>query len=235
MANKLYRGIYAILDLDRIAPALPDDPDEELKTLLRYVTDAVAAGACAIQLRAKSVPGHSLWLPQLLGELRDAVDGKVPIVVNDHIEALQPLTPRDGFGVHVGQDDLPPQHARSRLGGDVLLGLSTHTLEQVNSAQLTGADYIGFGPVRDTSSKANPDATTGIDGLAAACAESSLPVVAIGGLGEDDIADVVAAGARCAAVIGAWLGDDGAPNGPNFARMAMQDLVAAWRAADKAS
>ena len=235
MAHKLASGIYAILDLDRIAPLLPEDADEEFTTLMRYANDAVEAGAVALQLRAKSVPGHSLFLPTLVQKMRAALDDRVPLILNDHVQALEPITERDGLGVHLGQDDDTPQHARSRLGDAVLVGWSTHNLTQVAQAAAMGADYIGFGPVNPTESKDRADPVTGMDKLAEAVANAAMSVVAIGGLQVEDIAAVQASGARCAAVIGAWLGDDGAPNGPNFARMAMQELVAAWRKARDAS
>jgi len=231
MKSTLYSGIYAVLDIDRIAPRLPDDPDEDRLTVLRYAVDAAKSGAIAIQLRAKSVPAHSLWLPRMLADLRKALPEQVPVVMNDHVLPLQPLADQGGYGLHGGQGDDSPEHARVRLGENVLLGRSTHDLDQVRAANRSVADYIGFGPVLPTEGKSNADPVTGMDGLRAACELSDLPVVAIGGLGVDELAAAKQAGARCAAVIGAWLGDAGAPNGPNLARMAMADLVAAWRAA----
>ncbi len=227
-------GIYAILDLGQLAQALPTDPDEELEFLQRYVQDAVDAGVVAIQLRAKDVPAQSLWLPLLISAVATTIAGRIPLIINDHLPPIETLGTPSGVGLHLGQQDDTPQYARSRLGDNVLLGVSTHSLEQVAAAQDV-ADYIGYGPVKETGSKSNPDPVVGITGLCEAVTASGLPVVAIGGLQVEDMADVVASGARCAAVIGAWLGDATSPNRPNFARMAIKDLVTAWRKAKRSA
>lgn len=233
MNTRLHSGIYAILDIDRVAA--DDDDEEQLERLVRYVRDAVTAGAVAVQLRTKNVPAHSLYLPTLLAAAHKAVEGRVPIIMNDHLEPIEPFSERAGFGLHVGQDDATPEHVRLRLGDGLLVGLSTHDRAQVERAAGRPVDYIGFGPIRATSSKVGHAAATGMRQLAEVCAATELDVVAIGGLEVGDILAVRQAGARCAAVIGAWLGPDGAPNGPNLARMAMTELVAAWRLGDATS
>jgi thiamine-phosphate pyrophosphorylase len=227
------KGVYAILDFDRVKPALPDDEVGEAEHLLRYINDATKAGAVAVQFRAKSVPGHSLWLPKLIGQLRAGMDASVPLILNDHVAALAPIADRAGLGVHLGQDDATAQHGRSRLGDDALIGCSTHNAAQVATAQSTPANYLGFGPICATGTKSDASPTVGFKALAGAVAQSGKPIVAIGGIGLAQIPKVVSSGAHAAAVISAWLGDEGAPNGPNFARMAMQELVAAWRKAKR--
>ncbi len=235
MNAPIHSGIYAILDLDRLSPALPDDPQQEQAQLMRYIRDAINNGAKAVQLRAKSTPGHSLWLPGLVRDALQAADGRVPIIMNDHVEPIEALGDIEHVGIHVGQDDATPSYGRNHIGPRAIIGLSTHNLAQVQASAGQPVDYIGFGPVNDTGSKNNPDATAGFEALAEAVAASVHPVVAIGGLGLDDVPRVVASGARSMAVITAWLGNPGAPNGPNFARMAMRELTDAWTAAKRAS
>jgi thiamine-phosphate diphosphorylase len=115
-----------------------------------------------------------------------------------------------GVGVHLGQHDGDPREVRRRLGADRLIGWSTHNLEQVAEAPARQVDYIGFGPVfsaagkhLDPTDRRAPMAAVGLSGLKAAVRLSSLPVVAIGGIGLEQVDSVVATGADAAAVISA--------------------------------
>lgn len=220
------RGVYAILDLDRIAPLVPSAPGGERALLHGYAEAAVGAGAVALQIRAKSSPPTSLYLSRLLGELVDTYGARVPVLLNDHLPAALPFRGKPGLGVHVGQDDASPVTARHQLGEGAVVGLSTHSLEQVAAAAALPADYIGFGPVKATATKAGE--AKGFDLLAEACAAASQRVVAIGGLGLDDIPAVRAAGAHAVAVVSAWLGTADDPSDPDQASLAMSMLVATW-------
>jgi thiamine-phosphate diphosphorylase len=153
------------------------------------------------------------------------------LVVNDHLEAARPFAGQARLGLHLGQDDTSALTARHQLGESALIGLSTHNLVQVESALALPVDYLGFGPVRATTGKARPGATTGFEALARAVAAAEpRPVVAIGGLEAADVAAVRAAGATAMAVIGAWLGPSDAPREPEAAGQALARLVAAWGA-----
>jgi thiamine-phosphate pyrophosphorylase len=104
--------------------------------------------------------------------------------------------------VHLGQDDLPLAPARAWAGRRVGYGISTHSLAQAVAAAAGGADYLGFGPVFPTGSKANPDPVQGLDALAEVVrAVRPLPVVAIGGITPENAPLVAAAGACAAAAI----------------------------------
>jgi thiamine-phosphate pyrophosphorylase len=109
--------------------------------------------------------------------------------------------------VHLGQDDLPLADAlrvRASAGRpDLLIGFSTHDRAQALAAAGAGADYIGFGPVFATGSKANPDPVVGLDQLADVCRSVRVPVVAIGGIALEATPSVARAGASAAAVIAA--------------------------------
>lgn len=237
-------GLYAILDLERIVGAGTLQAEAEARQVVAYAEAAWRAGAQWLQLRAKAMPANSLVLQRLVGRVLQARDlrqasapdgAPLPVVVNDHLEAARPFAGRPGLGLHVGQDDAPPGLVRAALGSAGLVGLSTHTLRQVREAAHAPVDVLGFGPVRPTTGKATPDAVLGLPALAEAAALSSKPLIAIGGLRRDDMAGVRGAGARWAAVIGAWLGPRDAPLTPDAAGEAMATLVQAWQAAGEAS
>lgn len=160
------------------------------------------AGSRIIQLRAKG------WSA---ADIRAAAQALLPalhargalLIINDHPE-IAAQTGADG--VHVGQDDGALAEARAVLGPDRILGLSTHTPEQVQAAQGL-ADYIGFGPVFGTRTKATGYAPRGIDALHAAAKASAVPVVAIGGIDRENVGLVQASGAHCWAIIRGILGD----------------------------
>lgn len=218
------RGVYAILDTDRLGWTEPRSLLQNLPLLLEYARAAVDHGAVAIQLRAKGIPlGHAAR-QQTLASLRE-VTGPVPLLVNDDLVAAQ----AQAVGLHLGQGDGDPGLARANLDAGALLGLSTHTLGQVQAAAALPVDYLGFGPIRATSGKRDHDAVTGLEGLQAAVQATRLPMVAIGGLEIADLPPVREAGAHAAAVIGAWLGPQGAPWRPVEAGRAVEALAKAWR------
>jgi thiamine-phosphate pyrophosphorylase len=189
-------GFYAIVD----APA-------DAGAAVALAGRLLAGGACALQLRAKRTPTRALV--EIGRALRAVVRG-VPFIVNDRIDVAL-LVGADG--VHLGQDDLSLADAR-RIAPGLLVGVSTHDLEQVRAA--AGADYLGFGPVFATATKERPDPVQGLDGLAAAVrAAAPAPVVAIGGITVAAAPAVAAAGAAAAAVIAAV---NGAPDPTAAAR-----------------
>lgn len=159
------------------------------------------AGCRVVQLRAKgwTTVDRTAAARALAGEAeaRGAL-----LVVNDDLEAAS----RAGaHGLHLGQDDGDLALARRVLGPAALLGRSTHDLLQVDRACAEGADYLGFGPVFPTRTKADADPTVGLEHLALAVRRSSLPVVAIGGIDAARLGAVQATGVHGWAVISALL------------------------------
>ncbi|HTM20429.1 MAG TPA: thiamine phosphate synthase, partial [Kofleriaceae bacterium] len=122
------------------------------------------------------------------------------LVIDDRIDVALAV---GADGVHLGQTDVPLADAR-RIAGRLLIGISTHDVDQVRAAVAGGADYLGFGPVYATASKVNPDPVQGIAGLrAAVAAAGAVPIVAIGGITVERAAEVAATGAAAACVIAA--------------------------------
>ncbi len=119
-------------------------------------------------------------------------------IVNDDID-LALLVKADG--VHVGQEDLPLEAVRRLVGEEMAIGLSTHSPEQAREAVAQGADYIGVGPIFHTATKEDVCAPVGFEYLEHVAREVELPFVAIGGIKEDNVAEVVRRGADCVAMI----------------------------------
>jgi thiamine-phosphate pyrophosphorylase len=177
--------IYAIADAD-IAPNLI----ERAEALIRV-------GAEIIQLRAKKKTAREAYEAGLA--LRDITRrAGVLFAVNDRPDLAAVV---EADVLHLGQDDMSPTAARMVFQG--IIGLSTHNEAQVRAAQSEGVDYIGFGPVFGTSTKENPDPVVGIDGLRMAVRLSGVPVVAVGGITLENVAEVWKAGAASVAVISA--------------------------------
>jgi thiamine-phosphate pyrophosphorylase len=149
-----------------------------------------------VQLRLKQAGAGELL--RVAREARKLCAGRALLFINDRPDVAR-LAEADG--VHLGEEDLPWQAARAILRPQALIGVSTHSDAEIDAAQ--GADYIGFGPVFVTASK--PGAALppphGVDGLRRAVRRSGVPVVAIGGIGVENVHDVALAGARCAAAI----------------------------------
>ncbi len=188
----------AAAKLAGIYPLADDDP--RWRNDVRSVVEAVlAAGATALQLRLKHTTDR-----EALRLCRWAVDqahkSGALLIVNDRLD-LADLARADG--VHLGQDDLAPERIPRELRGRLLVGLSTHTLEQVDESRERPVDYIAFGPVFGTASKESGFDARGVGGLAQAVDRAGRPVVAIGGIAERNLSQVRAAGARAAAVISA--------------------------------
>jgi len=188
------RGLYAIVDWDFLA-ARGCAPLPFLERLL-------VARPAAVQLRAKSSSARAtLELARSMSASCRAAG--VPFFVNDRPD-LALLS--GSVGVHLGQHDLSLPDAH-RVGPALQLGVSTHRLEEVESALVERPHYLAFGPVFATASKRDPEPVVGLDGLAAAaqrCRRARIALVAIGGIDEARAAQV-AATADAGAVISALL------------------------------
>ncbi|HYD41819.1 MAG TPA: thiamine phosphate synthase [Anaeromyxobacter sp.] len=163
---------------------------------------AIDGGAAVVQVRMKAAPPGEVL--EVSRRVVAAARGRALVLVNDRAD-LALLSGADG--VHVGEDDLPVRECRALLGPDRLVGWTAKTVAEAREGVLAGADHIGFGPVFVSRTKAMGPPPHGIDGLAEAVrALRPVPVVAISGIGLDNIAAVARAGAASAAVIEAIFG-----------------------------
>jgi len=161
-------------------------------------------GARFLQLRAKSMPGAEL-LETATAIVQLAHARGALVIVNDRADIAR-LSGADG--VHVGQDDLAPAAVRAIVGPDAIVGLSTHTVEQLEQAVVAPVSYVAIGPVFGTTTKATGYAQVGLDmvrGAARRAGAKGLPLVAIGGITIENAPSVLAAGASSVAVIGGLL------------------------------
>jgi thiamine-phosphate pyrophosphorylase len=174
------------------------------RSLPSLVRQALGAGLPAVQLRERDLSTSEL-LP-LAQEVQSITSlHAVPLIVNDRADLTMAL---DLQGVHLRSDSLPPLPVRRLIGPRRLIGVSTHSVEDVRRADRSGADYVLFGPIFETPSKRSFGPPLGLTLLADACRQSSIPVLAIGGITCQRVRDVRLAGAYGVAVIGALLTRD---------------------------
>jgi thiamine-phosphate pyrophosphorylase len=197
-------GLYVILDRQFLVGR-----DE-----MTIASQIIEGGAGVIQLRDKqSKKGELLLIAQKLKELCSKAD--VLFIINDYLDLAMIV---DADGLHVGQEDLPLPVIRRELPIDKIVGCSVTTLSQVTKAQDEGVDYIAVGSIFPTATK-NEATVVGMDVLKELKRTVSTPLVAIGGINQNNIAEVVSAGANAVAVISAVLGE-------KDVRGAVQELIA---------
>jgi thiamine-phosphate pyrophosphorylase len=171
---------------------------------VEQVRKLIAGGATLIQLREKHANPREFY-EQVRESVRIAHENDVCIIVNDRSDIALAAKAN---GVHLGQDDMPPEKARVLLGERAIIGFSTHSVEQAERAADLGADYIAIGPIFATKTKEKPDPIVGLEGIKAVKnAVGNIPVVAIGGIDETNLLSVLAAGADSAAMISVIVSD----------------------------
>lgn len=194
-------ALYAIVDADVCAAA--GRPPRDVAAAF------LTAGVRLLQVRAKHATGRDL-LTLTEAVMAAARPLGATVVVNDRVDVAATAL----AGVHVGQDNLPPAVARRLLGPSALVGCSTHTAAQLTEALAAPVDYVAYGPVFATTTKADPDPVVGLEGLRRAArqaAAAGVPLVAIGGITLATAPAVLAAGAAAVAVIGDLLAGDEPP------------------------
>ena len=157
---------------------------------------AARGGADVVQLRAKTAATKHLldWGRESMEACRR--HGCL-FLVNDRVDVALAL---GADGVHLGQDDMPVAVARQLLGPDAVIGSSVHSREELLVAEDEGATYVAFGPIYRTRTKLDVGPVRGLRELFALCEASTLPVVAIGGIGPAQVGEVLAVGAAAIAV-----------------------------------
>jgi thiamine-phosphate pyrophosphorylase len=164
---------------------------------------AIKSGVRTIQLREKLMSKKELYHEALV--LRSFTrKHKVIFIINDYIDIALSV---DADGVHLGQEDMPVEEARKIMGKKKIIGISTHSLEQALAAEKSGADYIGFGPMFQTSTK-DAGSPKGLKALREVRKHIKIPIVAIGGITSGNVLSVLDAGANTVAVMSAILKGD---------------------------
>jgi len=156
-----------------------------------------AGGASLIQLREKRASPREFY-DAALEAVSMARRLGVRIIINDRVDIAIAVK---ADGVHLGQDDLPPDRARALMGANRIIGFSTHSLEQALAADLASVDYVAIGPVLETSTKERPDPIVGLETVREIRRRISKPLVAIGGITLDRARSILEAGADSVAVI----------------------------------
>jgi thiamine-phosphate pyrophosphorylase len=174
------------------------------RPLLTVVEAALRGGARAFQLREKDLPPRDLYLLALqMRQLTQAHGAR--LLINDRVDVALAV---NADGVHLTTASLPAGVARQLLGPDRVLGVSTHNLPDARAAAEGGADFLVFGPVFFTPSKAPYGQPVGLDALRAVRGAVTLPILAIGGIKKANLDQVLAAGADGIAVISAIISAD---------------------------
>jgi thiamine-phosphate pyrophosphorylase len=186
------------------------------RDLLWVLKRALEGGARAVQLREKDLNGKDLF--QLADKTRELCDRyQAQLFINDRIDVALAV---DAAGVQLGKTSIPIETSRLLLGPRKLIGYSAHSLEESRFAEQSGADFLLFGPVYFTASKAPYGAPQGLGALKKIVENVALPVYAIGGIQADRVVDVRRTGARGVALISAII----SANDPKGAAASMVEL-----------
>ena len=183
--------LYAIVDVTCFTASL-----RTTSAIAEYARELMLGGVSMVQYRNKE--GDTRTMLSDAREIKRVIEGKAKLMMNDRAD----ICIAAGYdGVHVGQEDISPEGARMVVGPDRIVGISTHTLNQLKEADAGPTDYIAYGPVFPTTGKKNPDQLVGLDGLRAARAATKKPLVAIGGITRANVKSVMETGVDSVAVI----------------------------------
>ncbi len=172
-----------------------------LQTLLEQIESSLLGGTTLVQLREKDLSDCE-FIQEAISVKRLCERFGVPLLINDNVNVAL----RSGAdGVHLGQDDLPLQEARKMLGPNKIIGISTHTVEEAMKAEQGGADYVGVGSVFATQTKLDANVLS-IDYIREICQAVTIPVVAIGGIKEENMDVLRNTGVAGIAVVSAIFG-----------------------------
>ncbi|NLM43209.1 MAG: thiamine phosphate synthase [Clostridiales bacterium] len=173
------------------------------RSLPDAVEEALKAGVTFLQLREKDLDYDSFL--QIAIEIKKITDKyKIPYVINDNVDVAIAC---GADGVHVGQEDMDAKDVRKIIGSDKILGVSAETVEQAIKAEQSGADYLGVGAVFPSPTKLDADVVS-FEALKEICKAVSIPVVAIGGINEDNAMKLAGSGIAGIAVISGIFAQD---------------------------
>jgi thiamine-phosphate pyrophosphorylase len=190
--RRLRQQAFSVVDLYPVTSA----EHSRGRGTLAIVEAVMAAGCHIVQLREKGLSKAEYF--SLAQKVRQMTSGRL-MICNDHLDVALAV---GADGVHLGTEDLPVEAAR-HLAPDLLLGASTHTLEEARSAQRAGADYVNIGPIFATATKENAAAFLGLAAIGHITPLLGIPFTVMGGIHPHNIGEVLAAGARRIAVVSA--------------------------------
>ncbi|MDR9826822.1 thiamine phosphate synthase [Vibrio sp. FNV 38] len=178
---------------------LVTDDRQDIETLKKVVTQAVAGGVTMVQVREKHGDVRA-FIERALAVKNILKGTNVPLIINDRVDVALAV---DADGVHLGQSDIPAELARQLIGPNKILGLSIENDEQLNQADSRLIDYIGLSAIFATPTKTNTKKHWGVSGLQKALQTTKLPIVAIGGINEDNIPALSRTGVHGLALVSA--------------------------------
>lgn len=185
---------------DKILYLVTDRNMLQGETLESAVEEAIIGGVNVVQLREKSLNTEDfIAAAQSLSKVTSKYN--VPLIINDNIEVA---VKSGAVGVHLGAGDTDIATARAALGSNMIIGASARTVDAAREAERNGADYLGVGAVFGTTTKSDAR-TINTDILKEIAASVSIPVIAIGGVNENNICELIGSGARGVAVVSAIL------------------------------
>ncbi len=173
------------------------------KTLAGQIEEAIDGGITCLQLREKDMTDDEFLAEAV--DIQELLKGKdIPFIINDNVDVAIKC---GADGVHVGQSDMTLTEVRKNVGDDMIIGVSVQTAEQAIEAEKNGADYLGVGAVFSTSTKLDADSVS-FDELKRICDNVNIPVVAIGGICEENILKLAGSGVDGVAVVSAIFASD---------------------------
>jgi thiamine-phosphate pyrophosphorylase len=171
------------------------------KTVLEDAKAALKAGVKIIQYREKN-KSTSDMIKEADKIKKLCLKNNTLLIINDRVDIALAV---DADGVHLGDDDMPYHTTRKILGNKKIIGLTVHNLREAAEAQKAGADYIGASPIFETRTKPDAGAPSGIKFIQKVKKTIKIPFVAIGGINESNVADVLKSGAKSVAIISAII------------------------------
>lgn len=207
--------LYAVTDRTWL------DKGNHRETLYQQVEKALKGGVTMVQLREKDL-SYEEFKEEALQIQRLCRTYQVPFLINDQVELAREI---DADGVHVGQNDLEAGRVREILGPDKIIGVTAKTVQQAKDAQARGADYLGSGAVFGTSTKMDAKPMS-IELLREITASVDIPVVAIGGIGENNLRNLAGTGIAGAAVVsGIFAAEDIEATSAKMKSILMEEIL----------
>ncbi len=203
--------------------AVTDRRWSEGTTLYEQVEQALQGGVSTLQLREKNL-GDEEFLKEALEIKELCKKYDVPLIINDNVEVAIKC---GADGVHVGQEDMEASKVREKVGPDMIIGVSAHNVEEARRAVSNGADYLGVGAVFSTSTKDDVDVLSK-ETLKDICLAVDVPVVAIGGINQNNILELKGTGVDGVAVVSAIFSSENIVETCKKLRKLSEEMVRPW-------